>query len=123
LLTFEKNFANNYLVKDEVIEANVDLYGGPSSQLIMLHSIKGVEPAKHGIEGDKDSLVAYMAEQVASDKKWPTVVVVQDSIVLFSTRGELQRGERIGSRLQQISSAEAAKFGFRRFLDGLKKLF
>jgi len=122
-MEFEKKFANNFQVRDALVEANVDLYGGPSSNCIVLHSIRAIEPIREGINSDRDSLVAYLAEQICTEKKWKSIAVMQNNVVLYSTDNEVRRGDRISSKIRAIDSRETATLGVRSIVQAVRELF
>jgi len=122
-MIFQKKFANNFVVKDSVVEADVDLFGGPTANCVVLHSIRAIEPIKQGLNSDRDSLVAYLAEEIMKDKKWQSVAIMHNNIVLFSTDNEVRRGDRIGTRVQKIGSGAALGFSLRSIVQAVREVF
>jgi hypothetical protein len=122
-MIFQKKYALNYLLKDSVVEADVDLYGGPRSPFVMLHWIRAVEPAIPGQDYDFESLVAYLAEQIVEEKKWRTIAIVHKNIVVFSTDNDVKKGDCMDGRVQQIRPATAIGLGFRPILKAIRELF
>jgi hypothetical protein len=97
-LIFERHSGNSYTIRDAVIQATVELLGGGDGMLVMLHSIKAVEPLKDGVDTSIESLINYLGHEITKQKRFGSFVIINKEKVVFSLDKELPSGTHIDAR-------------------------
>jgi hypothetical protein len=98
-LIFERQSGNNYTIKDAMIQATVELLGGGKGMLIVLHSIKAVEPLKEGVDTSSEALISYLGHEIAMQKRFGAFIIIDGGKVLFSLDEDIQIGSPISSKI------------------------
>ena len=100
-LIFERHSGNSYTIKNAVVQATVELLGGGDGMLIVLHSIKAVEPLKEGMDTSTEALIDYLAHEIIEQKRFGDFVVISNGKVVFSLDKDVPSGSRISSKIKQ----------------------
>jgi hypothetical protein len=101
-LIFEKQAGNNYTIKDAVIQATVELLGGGKGMVIVLHSVKAVEPLKEGVDTSPEAMISYLGHEIMKQKRFGTFIIIRGEKVVFSLDEDIPTGSRISSKITQI---------------------
>jgi hypothetical protein len=99
---FEKRSGNSYTIRNAVIEVDAELLGGGDGMLIMLHSIKKVEPLDEA-SSSTEALIEYFGEEIEKQKRFGTFVIIHKGKVVFSLDKALRRGSQISTKIRQKS--------------------
>lgn len=89
------------MIRDAVVEVDAELLGGGDGMLIMLHSIKSVEPLAGEETTASEELIGYLAREIEKQKRFGNFVIIHKGKVAFSLNKGLREGTQVSTEIRQ----------------------